>query len=1751
MLQNKIYKPRNNGLGIKAKSVQNLMEISFNKTERMKTHGFKLSAEPNKTKAPSVEKKIDYRTITRLSTQEPAEIIMQLVAPKSGLKEFLSHTSIDFMVLECFLKVLKMAIGCTTNHQNLIHLLSQFQGSTFLKQVLPFHIFEHSRTSTEDKTFLFFENTLILLEELVQTFPSSSFTEVKIVETLLEKSTKDLQSNGKTVPADVQQKLSSLQTLLQHLQQKKQKDTLHSDNSVYIVGNRESITEDFRSLSIYPTFEDIYMDKKVYMPPNIINGSYPDAQSYLDTHFRLLREDFIRPLRDGISQLVNVQNKELAEAKIDDIRIYFNTQILSPVCTNVGIVHEVKFDICNLSQVRWENSRRLLYGALVCLSKDNFNKMFFATVADRSVRDLEKGIITLMFSEESRQALASYNVNYTFLMVEATAYFEAYRHVLEGLKEMVDTEIPFQNYIVHCDTVMCPPHYLSENRSGYSIEKLLKHSNSRQNKGHLNIFKQTYKSDFDVLRFNTWPTKEDLELDESQYEAFRMSLTSELAIVQGPPGTGKTYVGLKIIYTLLENSAIWKTGKNPILVVCYTNHALDQFLEGILKYVECDIVRVGSRSSSEILQERSLSKIRSKKSRANLPGYMRAMHAELSEEKKTMQCLLSEKSCHMQNATKGVLHENTLEKYIPTHHFTSLTSKKEGPGDPRSSTYSFMVEWLGVSAVHNATLKVEDTVNSNFRVYKEEPDEDLIKINMEAEHAEAERMIDDEDDIKQQILMARKSAAQFNRNTLAFVPEELDNDNSTDQEKGWQISKDMKKKVKKMVKRELEKTTHMEETECSMISNLWLVPQRKRWEMYRWWRSKYLTDIKKQLSMFENLYQIVVNRMNELRNQEDLLILEEADIIGMTTTGAAKYRRLLQNIKPKIVIVEEAAEVLEAHIITTLSSACQHLILIGDHQQLRPSTTVYDLAKNFNLDVSMFERLVRMNVPYVRLNYQHRMRPEIARLLTPSIYDKLENHESVENFPNIKGVASNLFFLNHNHTEEHIKEGRSHQNSYEAAFVKCLCLYLLKQGYEPSQITILTTYSGQLHCLQKMMPKSTFEGVRVCVVDKYQGEENDIIILSLVRSNSSGNVGFLKIPNRVCVALSRAKQGLFCVGNMEILSTIPLWSIINDVLKKNGQIGHELKLHCENHPGMITFVYKAEDFKEVPEGGCMKPCEYRLPCGHACELKCHPYDSEHKMYECRKHCTKILCETGHNCKKMCFEPCGKCQVLVPKRIKKCGHVQDVPCSVPTETFDCKFPCPQILKCGHKCMRCCSDDCTRNCPEKLTVSLDCGHTHKTLCSLKSEAEKTGIKLRCPVKCQNILPCGHLCPGNCSSCSGQGLHLSCKEQCDITLLCSHRCKEKCSSSCFCIYTCERKCFHGKCPSKCIDPCPPCTEQCGWCCAHKTCTKLCWEPCDRKPCNKPCKKKLKCKHECIGLCGEPCPKKCRICDAEELSELFIDRKVDPEARFIELKDCSHIFEITMFTQWMNQVEQDQVIKLKVCPNCSMPIWQSVRFGNIIKQTFADLEAVKEKITCKWMNHLEIILSENESVLRHFPVIHAMQELQEGNATLHKIALFHEKMQLWIKLSVIKEKFEEAPLTQSSIDRHIAELSRKILNAKSRHDVFQIEYGLYRLVLQVQSAVPDKNMSERCIQHVQDLYIEMNKTNCISLDELKYQLRSFSVNINLIQLIEAKKTVLDTDLLKQGRWHKCPYGHIYASNKDEDKKGNCPQCGDDDDLK
>jgi len=144
-----------------------------------------------------------------------------------------------------------------------------------------------------------------------------------------------------------------------------------------------------------------------------------------------------------------------------------------------------------------------------------------------------------------------------------------------------------------------------------------------------------------------------------------------------------------------------------------------------------------------------------------------------------------------------------------------------------------------------------------------------------------------------------------------------------------------------------------------------------------------------------------------------------------------------------------------------------------------------------------------------------------------------------------------------------------------------------------------------------------FKRVHLTTVDNFQGEENDIILLSLVRSNKNEKVGFIKIVNRTCVALSRAKKGFYCIGNFVFLSKhSEIWRKMVKDLESSGSIGSALHLVCQMHSDEVT-AETAEDFsKKVPHGGCLQRCKIRLVCGHACKLMCHSGDPEHKRYVC-------------------------------------------------------------------------------------------------------------------------------------------------------------------------------------------------------------------------------------------------------------------------------------------------------------------------------------------------------------------------------------------------------------------------------------------------------------------------------------------------------------------------------------------------------
>ena len=872
-----------------------------------------------------------------------------------------------------------------------------------------------------------------------------------------------------------------------------------------------------------------------------------------------------------------------------------------------------------------------------------------------------------------------------------------------------------------------------------------------------------------------------------------------------------------------------------------------------MPYLLTGIVRVGGRSKSEKLKQFSLTSLRCQTSHPDV--MTRKARSAAKRDIHEQKYLYSRTSLLLKASKSSIVSINELYQkgYVRSRHYDQISKEAR-----KRSLNEELLKWLDIQRKDKSRSSRPEDVKKDHR-----RDDFLEEFETPGFSFGNDRVLDDED------------------NTVL---------------KGIAVLSMEDAKNPDYVRRNLISKEAMADDDEREVRDVYHLSRRDRWRLYRLWCQRLDIHQRKQLQTCQVDFEEALSRDNEVTMMQEYKVLRNARVIGMTTTCAAKYHHILQKICPKIVLVEEAAEVLEAHIITSLTKGCQHLILIGDHQQLRPTPTVYELAKKYKLDVSLFERMVNVGIQCERLSVQHRMRPEIAALMK-HIYDDLQNHESVENYEDIKGVKKNMFFISHSHLENSCDDSHSHVNEHEATFIVALCRYLLQQGYTANQITLLTTYTGQMFAIRECLRAEKTEEmdhVRLTTVDSFQGEESDIIILSLVRSNKTEKVGFIKVSNRACVALSRAKKGFYCIGNFALLSKhSEIWGKIVGDLKASGSIGNALPLVCHTHREEMT-AETAEDFsKNAPDGGCQRPCEVRLDCGHACKQLCHPRDTNHEKYTCGEPCARTIKGCDHLCSNPCSKPCIEhCLELVEKALPGCGHITEVRCSEDLKEVTCKERCDKILSCGHRCQTYCKKPCTTECQELVKrTDSPCGHEVTIACSASP--------VDCTVPCGGTLECGHQCSGQCGKCRMGRIHKGCGEECKRVLICSHGCKERCSMPCPpCSKMCENRCVHSKCANTCGEPCVPCRYQCSWECQHHKCYKRCHEICDRPRCNVPCDKILLCYHVCRGLmCEMECI--CAVCtkkyNGDPITEIFLGGENDEDARFIRLPDCKHIFAVS----------------------------------------------------------------------------------------------------------------------------------------------------------------------------------------------------------------------------------------------------------------
>ncbi|CEG64601.1 hypothetical protein RMATCC62417_01544 [Rhizopus microsporus] len=309
------------------------------------------------------------------------------------------------------------------------------------------------------------------------------------------------------------------------------------------------------------------------------------------------------------------------------------------------------------------------------------------------------------------------------------------------------------------------------------------------------------------------------------------------------------------------------------------------------------------------------------------------------------------------------------------------------------------------------------------------------------------------------------------------------------------------------------------------------------------------------------MYSLMKDLRKDYRVRERKVIdevLTNAQVTISTLNGAAS--RNMMNREFDVVVIDEATQALEAECWIALLKA-KKAILAGDHLQLPPtvkspikiqtSLKSKGLSTDTDLTTTLFDRLLAMYGNRIKrmLTVQYRMHKKIMEFSSKELYEnKLVADESVaehvladlpevEHTENTESpivmIDTSDTGLSHEITDD-AQEEQSKANELEVQLVVQHVKALLEEGLQEDQIGIITPYAFQVSKLRREI-REHWPGIEIGTVDGFQGREKEAVILSLVRSNEMGEVGFLAEKRRLNVAMTRAKRHLCVICDSDTL----------------------------------------------------------------------------------------------------------------------------------------------------------------------------------------------------------------------------------------------------------------------------------------------------------------------------------------------------------------------------------------------------------------------------------------------------------------------------------------------------------------------------------------------------------------------------------------------------------------------------------------
>jgi superfamily I DNA and/or RNA helicase len=290
------------------------------------------------------------------------------------------------------------------------------------------------------------------------------------------------------------------------------------------------------------------------------------------------------------------------------------------------------------------------------------------------------------------------------------------------------------------------------------------------------------------------------------------------------------------------------------------------------------------------------------------------------------------------------------------------------------------------------------------------------------------------------------------------------------------------------------------------------------------------------------LFKEVKNIRTEIKklhayNEEKLF--EEAEVIAGTPIGL--YDAGINHLRFNTLLIDEAGQCIEP-LAWCIFPLTEKVVLAGDHWQL-PPTVLSNNAARLGFNRSILETAISTISAVFLLNTQYRMREAIAGFSSNYFYNSL-----LLTAEHLHNTGVHLTFIDtagSGYNEIHGPDGISLQNEGELRIVQKI---LETEPLDPLKAAFISPYSGQVAAAKEILPKQ----LRISTIDSFQGQEKEIIIVSLVRSNDDGDIGFLKDYRRMNVAITRAKEQLFVIGDSATIGADPFYNVFLTYIEQQG-----------------------------------------------------------------------------------------------------------------------------------------------------------------------------------------------------------------------------------------------------------------------------------------------------------------------------------------------------------------------------------------------------------------------------------------------------------------------------------------------------------------------------------------------------------------------------------------------------------------------